>query len=107
MVRKPSVELNNILVKIQYFILLFIYYVIFAFGSVIMTPFAFLKALSSKIYIMSSRSYTNKDLIMNSCEVISYMIFGIPICVLNFLTDSIYFWIFNLTDNLATNEVIR
>ena len=107
MLRKPSVELNNALVKIQYFILLFIYYVIFAIGSVVLTPFAFLKALSSKLYIMSSKSSTNKELLCNSFEVISYLIFGPVICVLNFLTDSIYFWIFNLTDKLATNEVIR
>ena len=78
MIRKPSIELNNMLVKFQYFILLSIYYGIFVMGCVAMTPFAYLRALSSKFYILSQKSNTNKALAYNISALLFYLFFGIP-----------------------------
>lgn len=104
---KPSVRLNDMLQKIQYFILLFIYYIMFSIGCLFMAPMAYLKSLGSKFYILSAKSHTNKRLIINSLKLAFYLLFGLLIQGLNFLADSIYFWIFNLDEDVQTNEVFK
>lgn len=78
---------------LQYFILLFNYYIMFSIGCVVMAPLAYLKALGAKLYILTSKSHTNRALLFNSLELAFYLVFGIPCQVMSFLCDSIYFWI--------------
>lgn len=107
LVSKPSVRLNDILQKIQYFILLTIYYGLFSLGCLLMAPIAYLKAILTKVYILNTKSTSNRALAVNLLELLFYLVFGLIIQGLNFFTDSIYFWIFNLDEKLETNEVIK
>lgn len=105
LVFKPSPKLNDSLQKFQFYILLLIYYVIFTAGCIIMIPMAYLKSLGTKLHILSSRSFSNKDLLKNALNLIFYIILGIPILCLNFFADSAYFWAFNVSNNVQSNEV--
>ena len=94
---KPSMYMNDLLQKFQFYILLFVYYLIFASGTILMMPFAYLKSLGSKLHILSSRSYTNKDLAMNALNLTIMLFFGLLIFIFNFMMDSFYFWRFNIS----------
>lgn len=104
---KPSTRLNDMLQKIQYFILLFLYYGVFSIGSIIMTPLAYVKAVFIKLYYLCSLSQTNKKAFVNLAILLMYIVLGPVILAVNFLADSIYFWSFNLNDKLHSNEVTR
>ena len=47
--KKPTPEMNKKLTILQYSVLILVFYVIFLFGSIVMTPFAFLKTLIHKL----------------------------------------------------------
>ena len=70
-----------------------------------MIPLAFLKSMGTKFHILSSRSYTNKDLLRNAINLLFYTVMGVPILCVNFFADSMYFWAFNVSKNVQSNEV--
>lgn len=70
-----------------------------------MAPFAYLKSLGSKFHILSSKSFTNRELAKNALNLLFHLIFGLPILALNFIMDSAYFWMFNVSKHVQSNEV--
>lgn len=70
-----------------------------------MAPFAYLKSLGSKFHILSSYSLTNRDLALNACNLLFQLVFGLLIFVINFFVDSVYFYLFNVSSKVQSNEV--
>jgi hypothetical protein len=100
---QPSVKLNNLLMFAQYSILINVFFMIFIIGSVIMIPLAYLKGILVKVN-HALRSIRKVDKIKNWSKFFFYIVFGIPILILNLLTDFYYFWRNNFRSNL--NKII-
>lgn len=108
LVWKPSEALNKNLEKLQYFVLLFIYYSWFMMGSMLMIPIAYGKSIVCKaIYIRRNGREDKRKLVINCLELFFFIWFGLPILILNFFADTIYFYLFNMYDDVSTNEVTK
>ena len=89
--RKPSAQMNSKLTIFQYSFMILVIYIMFLAGSIVMTPFAFIKSLIFKFQqIMTARSTIEqaKKLVM----FIGYAVFGMPILLLNLFAEFYYFW---------------
>lgn len=99
LLRKPSVKMNSNLTILQYSFLILVIYIMFLVGSIIMTPFAFVKSLIFKFQqVMSARS--TKEQIMKMAMFIAYAAMGLPILILALFADFYYFWQNNFRSNL-------
>lgn len=98
--KKPSKEMNTMITVLQYSFLIVIIYLMFLVGSIIMTPFAFLKSLSVKIQDVLSVKADPKEQIKKGMMLFVFLAVGLPILVLNLLADFYYFWMNNFRSNL-------
>jgi len=98
--KKPSKEMNTMITVLQYSFLIVIIYLMFLVGSIIMTPFAFLKSLSVKIQDVLSVKADPKEQIKKGMMLLMFLAIGIPILIVNLLADFYYFWMNNFRSNL-------
>ena len=96
---KPSEKMNNMIVIIQYSVLIVIIYIIFLIGSVVMTPFAYLKSVGQKIERLT-KATTIREQILAGAELLIFVAFGLGILVLDLVADFYYFWANNFRSNL-------
>lgn len=91
--------MNSNLTILQYSFLILVIYVMFLAGSIVMTPFAFVKSLIFKFQqVMSARS--TKEQALKMAMFIVYAALGLPILVLALFADFYYFWQNNFRSNL-------
>jgi hypothetical protein len=98
--KKPSKEMNTMITVLQNSFLIVIIYLMFLVGSIIMTPFAFLKSLSVKIQDVLSVKADPKEQIKKGMMLLMFLAIGIPILIVNLLADFYYFWMNNFRSNL-------
>lgn len=97
---QPSVRLNNMLMIAQYSVLVNVFFAFFLLGSIIMLPFAYFKGLYVKANL-ASKSVKKIDRIRTWRKFFFFVLFGVPILVINLFTDFYYFWKNNFRDDLT------
>jgi hypothetical protein len=97
--KKPSAKLNTAILILQYSVFIILIYVIFLMGSCIMIPFAYLKSLGMKAQNLMKANILNEK-IYNGVKLLIFLVFGIPILLVNQFTDFYYFWANNFRSNL-------
>ena len=79
--------------------MILVIYVMFLCGSIVMTPFAFVKSLIFKFQqVMSARS--TKEQVIKLTMFLSFAALGLPILILALFADFYYFWMNNFRSNL-------
>lgn len=102
---------------LQYSVFILIIYIIFLIGSIIMIPFAYIKALSFKFQVIFNAK-SNKEYMIRTGQCLFFLIMGLPFLTINLFTDFYYFWANNFRSNLKkiiieknkselTNESVR
>lgn len=89
-----SPRLNNFVMKLQYILLMTIMFILFISVSILIMPFAFLKSLYLKFYLIFE-SQTFSQYFIRSLNFGIFVVFGVGLMTLTFLADCIYFWINN------------
>jgi len=89
--QKANPIMNNIVMQLQYIMLMSIMFVLFIGVSAILMPFAFLKSLLLKFKLVFSQNATS-DTVIKLVEFIIFFTLGIGIMLLTFLADCYYFW---------------
>jgi hypothetical protein len=99
MFNKPSKGFNNAITILQYSFLIVVIYAMFLIGSIILTPFAFIKSFVNKIQqIFVQKSW--RDKVMKASIALGFLFFGMLVLMLNLLADFYYFWQNNFRSNL-------
>ena len=115
--KKPSVKMNTFILILQYSVFIVLIYVIFLAGSCIMIPLAYLKSVAMKAQNLMKANELNQK-ILNGVRLMIFIVFGIPILLINQVSDFYYFWANNFRSNLKliiierqrsslTNESVR
>jgi hypothetical protein len=103
---KPSLELNKFIMVLQYSVFIVICYIAFLVGSILMIPFAYLRCVTTKAQHINKAPTLIKKIIVAS-KVLLYIVFGIPILVLDSGSDFYYFWANNFRSNLKFIVIVR
>lgn len=74
-------------------------YVIFLVGSCMMIPFAYLKSTAMKAQALMKANLLNEKII-GGLKLLCFIVFGIPILLINQISDFYYFWANNFRSNL-------
>lgn len=97
--QEPSPKLNTSVTILQYLVFILVIYALFFVGSIIMMPFAYLKALVNKGHkFMKATTMNEKGMAM--AQLLLFTVFGIPFLLLGMATDFYYFWKNNFRTNL-------
>lgn len=96
---QPSELLNKSLIMLQYCMYIVVIYAIFLFGSLILFPFAFLRAVYNK-FSKITRAIDTKEALISLSEFIIFLIFGLFSMALSLLADGYYFWVNNFRTEL-------
>jgi len=97
--QKPSPRINQVLMILQYAVLIIIIYILFLGGSLIMLPFAYLKSVSMKAQLIF-KGQSLKESIKNKAYFLGFMVFGPVLLLMTLFADLIYFWKNNFRSNL-------
>lgn len=97
--QEPSPKLNTSVTILQYLVFILVIYALFFVGSIIMMPFAYLKALVNKGHkFMKATTMNEKG--MAAAQLLLFTVLGIPFLLLGMATDFYYFWKNNFRTNL-------
>ena len=81
-------------------------FLVFFVTSAVLLPFAYFKSLLYKLKQIL-KSQTTMEYAKSIAEVCSFLIFGLPVSLLTFITDCYYFWKNNFRDNLKKIVIER
>lgn len=99
MFKVPDSKLNTSVTILQYLVFILVIYAIFFIGSIVMMPFAFLKAVINKSHkFMKATTMNEKGIAM--AHLFIFLVFGMPFLILGMATDFYYFWKNNFRSNL-------
>jgi len=99
LLKVPSPNVNSYMTTFQYMVFIIVIYIIFFFGSCLLLPFAFLKALANKS-LKFSKATTLKEKGMALANILVFIVAGFPFLILGMGTDLFYFWKNNFRTNL-------
>lgn len=99
LIKKPSQELNKFIMVLQYSVFIVICYIFFLIGSLLMIPFAYLKCLTTKVQKIN-KAQTVLAKLVQLAHFLGYVALGMPILLLDSLSDFYYFWANNFRTNL-------
>jgi len=106
LMKKPSENMNIMLTVLQYSVFIVIVYIVFLCGSLILVPFAFLKSLAIKGQLFM-RADTIKEKGMAGAYFLGYAVLGLPLMMINTISDFTYFWANNFRSNLKKIVIER
>lgn len=90
-IKNESSRLNNLVMVLQYILLMVIMFTGFIFVSAALIPFAFLKSFVFKFKFIYQANST-QQIIWRSLRLIMFIFLGMGFMTLTFFTDCYYFW---------------
>lgn len=97
--KKPSPQMNMAVMVLQYSVLIVILCIAFVACSVLMIPFAFVRALTIK-GARISKAVTTAETITSAISFLFFAATGAPMLTIGLLSDFYYFWANNFRSNL-------